>query len=216
MKARDALREPAVRWAEASQNPRSMRQDRLRLATMAGHMAGDIVAARRAALIDLLADGRPHTRERIWSRIEDELSRSCWGRRPEETLQRDLRALRRGGLRIAYARRKGAEGYYLQYPPLERSDPSEKEAIDWRAIDWRQVAALRDQPVNEKNQMASDLAAFALKQKQLLLAQEYSDWPADSVIAEARRQVFRSDRPAWPAEAGRQTRDEAFSPESTG
>jgi hypothetical protein len=210
MKGEDALLEPAARWVVASKDPQLALKNRLRLAAMAGHMAGEIVAARRAALIDLLADGRPRTREAIWSLIESQLGRPCWGQRPEETLQRDLRALRRGGLRIAYSRRKGVEGYYLQHPALQRPQPAVDEAIDWR---W--IAALRKRPVNEKNQMASDLAAFALKQRRLLLAQEHPDWSADSITAEAQRQVFPPRRPAWIDEAGRGMNDETSSSKLT-
>ena len=125
----------------------------LRLAAMAGHMAGDVVAARRAALIDLLADGRPYSRESIWETVEKQLNRPCWGRRPEETLLRDLRALRRGGVRIAYSRRPGAEGYYLQHPTLARPAPATGQAID-----WQQAGALRELPVAEKNRLAFELA----------------------------------------------------------
>jgi hypothetical protein len=161
---------------------------------MAGHMAGDIVAARRAALIDLLADGRPHTRELLWQTIEGQLGRPCWGKRPHETLQRDLRALRRGGLRIAYSRRPGVEGYYLQHAAIERPVPSLKETIN-----WQHIAALRQMPVNEKNRMVSGLADFALRQRRLLLAQEHPEWSPDRIATEAQRQVFRPDRPPWPS-----------------
>jgi len=211
MKAQDTLREPAARWTEDSKNSELARQSRLRLAAMAGHMAGDTVAARRAALIDLLADGRPYTREVIWPRIERQLGRPCWGQRPDETLQRDLRALRRGDIRIAYSRRKGAEGYYLQYPPLRRPEPTLKETIN-----WRHIAALSNRPLSEKNRLASDLAEFALKQRQLLLAREHRDWSIDEVATEARRHVFRPDRPAWPDTAGRRTSDEASLSEAVG
>jgi hypothetical protein len=198
MKVKDLLSHPAERWAETSTDPGLARQNRLRLAAMAGHMAGEIVAARRAALIDLLADGRPHTREAIWPLIESQLGRPCWGQRPDETLQRDLRALRRGGVRIAYSRRKDVEGYYLQYPSLQRAEPLLKESTN-----WHQIAALRNRPVNEKNRIASDLAAFALKQKTLLLAQDHPSWSAGRVTTEARVQVFHSERPAWPDRSGR-------------
>lgn len=197
MNGEAVLHDPAVRWTAASKSPGLPRQSRLRLAAMAGHMAGDIVAARRAGTIDLLAEGRPLTREDIWTAIEKQLGRPCWGKRPEETLQRDLRALRRGGLRIAYSRRKGAEGYYLQHPALERLPPKPAESID-----WQQIVGLRAKSVPEKNQMAVDLIGFALKQKQLLLAEEHPDWPADRLAAEARQQVLNPERPAWPASIG--------------
>jgi hypothetical protein len=182
-----AVWEPVARWKEAAITPAADKRFRLRLAAMSGHMAGDIVAARRAALIDLLAGGRPLTRESIWSTIEGQLDRHCWGKRPEETLQRDLRALRRGGVRIAYSRRPGAEGYYLLHPALERPDPSLRETIN-----WQHVTALRLLAVSDKNQMAFELAEFALQQKRLLLARDQPDWPPERVKAEALRLVFES------------------------
>jgi hypothetical protein len=97
-----------------------LRLVRLRLAAIAGHAAGDRRAARRGALIDLLADGRPHTGEAIREHISAALGSDPWGRRPDEGLLRDIAALRRGGVRVAYSRRRGTEGYYLQYPALER------------------------------------------------------------------------------------------------
>jgi hypothetical protein len=143
---------PAERWREDIEVLELDKMTRLRLAAMAGHMAGDVVAARRAALIDLLADGRPYGRENIWQTVEEQLERPCWGRRPEETLLRDLRALRRGGVRIAYSRRPGVEGYYLQHPALERPAPSIRQPID-----WQQAAVLRESSVDEKNRMAFEL-----------------------------------------------------------
>lgn len=112
--------EPARRWRQdAAVNGVDIKL-RLRLAAMAGHMTTDRVAARRAALIDLLADGRPHTGDSIRQTIAHEVGGDdCWGKRPQETLLRDLKALRRSGLRVAYSRSAGLEGYYLEYPPLE-------------------------------------------------------------------------------------------------
>jgi hypothetical protein len=159
MNGERSAEKPAERWRDDAKGLELDKMTRLRLAAMAGHMAGDVVAARRAALIDLLADGRPYGRESIWQTVEGQLERSCWGRRPEETLLRDLRALRRGGVRIAYSRRPGAEGYYLQHPALERPAPSIRKPID-----WQRAAALRETPVAEKNRMAFELAESALEQ----------------------------------------------------
>jgi hypothetical protein len=179
---------PAARWQEAAGQPRQSRGDglqQLRLAAMAGHMRLDKVAARRAALIDLLADGRPHPREEIWQTITAQLNDDCWGKRPREALLRDLHALRQGQLRIAYSRRPGAEGYYLEYPPFERPQPTV-----YGATNWRLVEQLRRLSVPEKNEMAFAAADFALRQKRLLLGEAHPDWTAGQIDREARRLVF--------------------------
>jgi hypothetical protein len=161
------------------------RRLRLRLAAMAGHMAGDKTAARRAALIDLLADGRPHTCESIWEKIAADIGEHAWGKRPGEMLQRDLLALRRGGLRIGYSRKPGVEGYYLQYPPVETP-----QRENWSPKESSQTERIRQMTVPEKNEMAFGAADFALRQKRLILAEEQPDWPAEQVEREARRLVF--------------------------
>lgn len=145
----------------------------------------DKIAARRAALTDLLADGRPHPREEICKRIADRLGAECWGKRPHETLARDLSALRKRGIRIGYSRRPGIIGYYLQYPSTKR--PS---APQFGSINWKLVALLRQLSVPEKNRIAFAAADFALRQKQLILAEEHPEWSEDTVEREARRIVF--------------------------
>lgn len=66
---------PATEWkTDAGQLPQSS-SNRLRLAAMAGHLRVDKIAARHAAVIDLLADGLPHTREEIWEVVESQLGR---------------------------------------------------------------------------------------------------------------------------------------------
>lgn len=179
---------PGDRWRVAAQSEREVdhaEQMRLRLAAMSGHMKQDMVAARRAALIDVLADGRPHTRDALWKTIETQLGRECWGTRPDETLWRDLKALRTGGLRIAYSRRPGVEGYYLQFPPLERGLSHSQEPTS-----ARHLAGIRGMTVAQKNRQAFSAAAFALRQKRLLLARDHPEWSEEKVDAEARRIVY--------------------------
>jgi hypothetical protein len=159
---------------------------RLRLAAMAGHMSTDRVAARRGVLIDLLADGRPHRREDIWQRIAQEVGDDCWGKLPGETLLRDLRALRRGGICIAYSRRPGLEGYYLQHPPLAGSP----DAARFQSDDPVWTERLRAMPVEEKLAAAFAAADFALNQKRLILREEWPEWSEEQVEREARRLVF--------------------------
>lgn len=176
---------PADTWLRDAGRPSPSRQLlQLRLAAMAGHMRLDPIAARRAALIDLLADGRPHPREEIWQTIAAQLDDDCWGKLPQESLARDIKVLRRG-LHIAYSRRPGAIGYYLAYPLLKRDPPQLYEEAN-----WQQIHNLRTLTVTEKNQQAFAAADFALRQKRLLLAEKHSDWTEAEVDKEARRQVF--------------------------
>lgn len=160
---------------------------------MAGHMRIDKVAARRAALIDLLADGRPHPREEIWETVSHQLGEDCWGRLPPEALARDLVALRKGGIRVAYCRRPGVIGYYLQYPPLQRPSSPQYEAANWKLIE-----AIRRLPVPEKNKRVFAAADFALRQKRLILAEEHPGWTEEEVTRSARRLVFGVNQEALP------------------
>lgn len=176
---------PAETWEQDAQRLSQEPRLQLRLAAMAGHMRVDQIAARRAALIDLLADGRPHPREEIWETVAAQLGESCWGKRPQEALARDLKALRRGRIRIAYSRRPGATGYYLQYPAIER--PQQQQ---YGAINWQLVEQLRRLSVPEKNEMAFAAADFALRQKRLILAEQRPEWSEEQVDREARRLVF--------------------------
>lgn len=178
---------PSERWQRAAgpAGETSGEQVRLRLAAMAGHMKQDVVAARRAALVDILADGRPHKREELWEAVGAQLDRDCWGTRPQETLWRDLRALRAGGLRIAYARRAGVEGYYLEFPPL-----AQQLAHPRQPVDATYVAAIRSMDVAQKNRQAFAAAAFALQQKRLLLAREHPEWDETKIDTAARRLVY--------------------------
>lgn len=164
-------------------------KERLRLAAMAGHMQVDRVAARRGALIDLLADGRPHTREAIWEAVANQLEDAdCWGKLPREALARDLAVLRQGGIRIGYSRRRPHVGYYLQYPAVKRPFVHQYEAPSPQLID-----AIKKLSPAEKNERTFASAAFVLKQKRLLLAEENPDWSEEAVDIEARRQVYRVD-----------------------
>ena len=175
---------PARRWREDAAKPTADVTLRLRLAAMAGHMASDRVAARRAALVDLLDDGRPHTGAAIRERLEREVASVNWGKRPEETLLRDIRALRRGGIRIAYSRRPGLEGYYLEYPPLTAA------ITTWREDESMWLERMRQMTVPQKQAMASEAADFALRQKRLILREECPAWPAEQIDREARRLVY--------------------------
>ncbi len=176
---------PATAWAQDAQQPILASEWSLRLAAMAGHMQIDKIAARRAALIDLLSDGRPHPREEIWETIAAQLEEDCWGKVPQEALARDLAALRKGGIRIAYSRRPEIAGYYLQHPQLERPSSPRYETTSWILIE-----AISELSVAKKNERTFAAADFALRQKKLILAEEYPDWSDTKVEVEARRLVF--------------------------
>lgn len=178
-------RTPARRWREDAAKPTADITMRLRLAAMAGHMASDRVAARRAALVDLLADGRPNPREAIWSHVAQQVGSDCWGKRPAEALLRDVKALRHGGVRVAYSRKPGLEGYYLQFPPLVAP-----QAGQFHADDRAWVEHIRGMSVPQKLETAFAAADFALRQKRLILHDEQPEWAAERVEREARRQVF--------------------------
>ncbi len=184
---------PAVKWEQDARQLQENPLNKLRMAAMAGHMRVDKMAARRAALIDLLADGCPHPREEIWETIATQLSEDCWGKVPQEALARDLAALRRGGIRIAYARRPEIRGYYLQYPVLKR--PLRQRSVQasfpqFEIINWQLVQAIRHLSVSEKNKRTFAAADFALRQKRLIFAEEHQDWSAKEIEMEARRLVY--------------------------
>lgn len=179
------LTHPATKWEQDAKQVQQTPKNKLRLAAMAGHMYIDKIAARRAALIDLLSDGRPHSRTEIWEVIATQLGEVCWGKLPQEALSRDLAALRRGGIRIAYSRRPEIQGYYLQYPSLERPFSQAYEAVNWQLIE-----AIDQLTVSEKNKRAFAAADFALRQKRLLLAAEHPDWSEAEVQETARRLVY--------------------------
>jgi hypothetical protein len=184
---------PALIWEQEAHRPQQSLESRLRLAAMAGHMRTDQIAARRAALADLLADGRPHARDEIKEKIADQLGDDCWGQIMHEALARDLAALRRGGIRIAYSRRPGISGYYLQFPPLQRPP-----AQSYGAINWELIERIRQLSVAEKNERAFAAADFALRQKLLILAEEHPDWSAEKVEREARQLLYGVSDELWP------------------
>lgn len=181
----NTLDHPATKWEQEANKLQQSLQNRLRLAAMAGHMRIDKVAARRAALIDLLADGRSHPREEIWDTIAAQLGEDCWGKVPQESLARDLATLRKGNICIAYSRRPEIQGYYLQHPPVKRPSSQPYEALNWKLI-----AAIRHLSVPEKNKRAFAAADFALRQKRLILAEDHPDWSVAEIEEEARRLVY--------------------------
>lgn len=181
----DHLRHSAESWREGATEPSLDERTRLRLAAMSGQMEQDMVTARRAALVDLLAGGGVYDRETIWETIEAQLGEPCWGKRPQETLWRDLRVLRRGGVRIAYSRRSGAVGYYLQHPALEAAQSRYQKQEDTQSL-----IGIRNMSPAAKVQQAFNAAAFALEQKRLVLAEQHPQWNVGEIDSAARRLVY--------------------------
>lgn len=175
---------PSEKWLKESRQLRDHPQWQIRFAALVGHMRVDRVALRRASLIDFLSDGRPHPAEEIHQQLAKQLGEDCWGKRPFDTLARDIRTLRKGKLRIAYSRRPEVKGYYLQYPPIER--PSKfQEPISWRYIDQvRQLSSA------EKLAQAFASAEFALTQKRLILKEQHPEWTDKQVDTKARTLVY--------------------------
>lgn len=166
------------------QSASSEKLNRLKLATFKGHCQLDPIAARRSALIELLAGGGPHLQEKIIETLQKNLG-PCWGKRPGEALQRDLNALRLGGIRIGYSRRKGAKGYYLKHPALDSDLPKWKEPINQHYVE-----SLRSMPVEQKLQRAFSMAEFALNQRRLILKRENPNWSEEKIEAETRKIVY--------------------------
>ena len=156
----------------------------IKLAALEGHAKLDPVATRRMLLAELLSESGPHKQSKILQTIEAKIG-DCWGKRPNETLQRDLKALRLGGLRIGFSRRKGVEGYYLKYPALNSQLPKWKEPKNERY--WE---AVRSMSVAQKNKRAFEMADFALKQRRLILKKDNPDWSDAEVDIRAREIVF--------------------------
>ncbi len=66
----------------------------------------------------------------------------------------------------------------------------QKPVQQYEETNWQLVEVMRDLSVPEKNKRAFAAAAFALRQKQLLLAEEHPDWSTADIEKEARRLVY--------------------------
>lgn len=156
-----------------------------RLAILAGHVELQPALAQRLAIIEVLSDGRPHTRQHLLQAVENRLGPGCFGKSPWQTLWADMRALRASDLRIGYSRSPGTEGYYLKYPPLgalvkqgweDSPNPVQIEI-------YRSMSNIR------KMQAMFDLFEFVLHQAQVGTRWRHPDWSDEEIEAEARRLV---------------------------
>ena len=154
-------------------------------AILAGRVELQPVLARRLTIVEVLSDGRPHTRHDLLQAVEDRLGPGCFGKSPGQTLWADIRALRARDLRIGYSRGPGTEGYYLKYPPLgvlvkqgweDSPNPVQIEI-------YRSMSNIR------KMQAMFDLFEFVLHQAQVGTRWRHPDWSDEEIEAEARRLV---------------------------
>lgn len=157
-----------------------------RLLTALATGANPTVTARRMALYALLFEGRPVTKELIWQRLAPAVGSSCWGNHPQGRLRRDLRALRRAGLRIGYSRTSSLEGYYLKYPAFENPHKLRGESPTPQIL----IDAIRKMPIEKKLASAFAMADFALQQKRLLLSRQHPTLSSEEIDKRARTFVF--------------------------
>lgn len=157
----------------------------LKLAALNAHRSQDRVLARRLRLLELLEQGKPLTRETIFQYFDQDSADVSWGNNPDETLQRDINVLRKGGIQIGYSRQKGLAGYFLQYPAFRQSATEFNNLTPDALID-----AIKAKPIAEKLSIAFSMAEFALEQKRLLIKHENNSIQDTEADKEARLLVF--------------------------
>ncbi|MEM7799668.1 MAG: hypothetical protein AAF633_10805 [Chloroflexota bacterium] len=165
--------------------------NKLKAAAFNGHAQLDRVAARREALVELLSHGQPIAKSVLLAKVEEKIG-PCWGKRPSEALLRDLNALRLGGIRIGYSRRKEAEGYYLKYPALEADLPTWVEPVNATYLEM--VQKLKPE---EKLARGFASAQFALTQRRLILRRQEPEQSDEMLDQQARLIVYRADSKPW-------------------
>ena len=79
---------------------------------------------------------------------------------------------------------------YTVFMDTQRNHPSIQQ---YESLNWKLIEAISRLSVPEKNERAFAAADFALRQKILILTEEYQDWPAPKVEREARRIVYGVD-----------------------
>ena len=172
--------------SETEANQRIATKIQLHLAVITGYKKQGIAASRRAALIGVLAEGKPLTGKTICKQIEQRLGVDCWGIADTNTLRRDIGVLRKHGVRIGYSRQKSLEGFYLKFPMLEKETPQ----VIGAPLPKLYIDTLRAKSTDEKLAMSFGLADFALQQKRLILRQQHPDKSSNEIDHIARAQVF--------------------------
>ena len=137
----------------------------------------DLPAARRAALLRLLWEESYLTREGLITRAEALLGRGCFGRSGRATFYRDMAAVRQAlaeaGHRLAYSRRRGCKGYYVEGRPLLDERLRRLIAGAVAEVDPKQIAVSRRltpaqqfQQGRSMTELAEQVATYRLRQRQ--------------------------------------------------
>jgi len=126
----------------------------------------DRVTARRKLLADTLSRERYLTREDLIARVEAVLGKSCFGDAAwEDVFYRDMRvvkdAFRAAGHEVAYSRKKGQSGYYLE------GEGAISQAVDQQIqgavgeVDPEQIAVTRHLSPAERVQQGLSITHLA-------------------------------------------------------
>jgi len=152
---------------------------------LAAQAESDPSLARRMAIVEVLADGRPHPTSDLRAAVEERLGEGCLGVQAEQTLEADVAALCSGGIRIETSDTPGVEGHYLQDPPVVRpgqrlyqEEPNPLQAEIYRTWDGAR-----------KMRCMFEMFEFALRQVRTGTRLRHPDWSNEQVEAEARRLV---------------------------
>lgn len=128
----------------------------------------DRVTARRKLLADILSHERYLTREDLMARVEAVLGRDCFGETSwEDVFYRDMRvvkdAFHAAGREVAYSRKKGRSGYYLQGEGAisQTVDQHIQGAVE--EIDPEQIAVTRRLSPSERVQQGFSITHLAHK-----------------------------------------------------
>ncbi|MFO7943918.1 MAG: hypothetical protein R6U51_06430 [Anaerolineales bacterium] len=126
----------------------------------------DRVTARRKLLADVLSRERYLTREDLVARVEAVLGKGCFGDAAwEDVFFRDMRvvkdAFRAAGHEVAYSRKKGQSGYYLEGEGeiSQRVEQQIKGAVE--EIDPEQIAVTRRLSAAERVQQGFSITHLA-------------------------------------------------------
>lgn len=79
------------------------------------------------------------------------------------------------------------------YTVFMETKPNRPSIQQYESLNWKLIEAIAQLSVPEKNERAFAAADFALRQKILILTEEYQEWSASKVEREARRIVYGVD-----------------------
>jgi hypothetical protein len=137
------------------------------------------------AIVEVLADGRPHPSPELRTAVESCLGEGCFGAQAEQTLEADIVALRDWGIRIGYSDSPEVEGYYLKDPVVETS----RQRLYEEEPNPRQIETYRAWDSARKMRSMFEMFEFALQQARIGTRSRHPDWDDEQVEAEVRRLV---------------------------